>query len=350
MTDVQLIDLCKDFGPRTVLQQLNLDVFDNEYLVLLGASGCGKTTLLRIIAGLDSPESGQIRLGGQDAQPIAPRHRDVSMVFQSDGLYPHLTAEENLRFVGKKRVPKRDLDSRIQHAIDLLDISSLLSRRPGQLSGGEQRRVAIAKSLVRGASVRLFDEPLSALDALIRHQLQNDLRHLHQNTPATTIHVTHDGDEAMRMADRIAVMHDGKILQVDTPENIYAHPGSLAVAQAIGTPPINCLKAIVKDEMVVFDNPQLPALRCRTKLEEGRRVIVAVRPESISVCDPNSNGWNTKATCTLSRTYSGKLYLQLKIGDDLLEGCVSAKSSINEGSELQISLVENEIHFFDDVT
>ena len=251
MSDVQLIEISKSFGAIELLRHLSLDIQSGEYLVLLGPSGCGKTTTLRIIAGLTQPEAGQVVLGGCDMRGVAARNRDVVMVFQHDSLYPHWTIRQSLAFslrrrrLGQSRPSREEVQQRILRAAEMVEVSELLDRRPARLSGGELRRAAIAKMLVRQAGVRLLDEPLSALDVGSRHRLQEDLRRMHRATAGTTVHVTHDGEEAMRMADRIAVMHEGSIVQVGRPETLYRQPDHRAVALALGSPPPSLLPVLI---------------------------------------------------------------------------------------------------------
>lgn len=242
MTDVRLQEIRKSFGQRTLLDDLALTVASGHYLVLLGASGCGKTTTLKLIAGLLKADRGEIYIGGREVTNVAPRHRGIAMVFQDDSLYPHLTIRRSLAFA-LRRLNRTEIQQRVDQAAELTGIGRLLDRFPARLSGGELRRAAVAKAIVRRAPLRLFDEPLSALDAPIRDALQRDLLHLHASVPGTTIHVTHDGYEAMRMADSIAVLHEGRILQCGPPEEIYEFPAHREVARAVGTPPINLLSA-----------------------------------------------------------------------------------------------------------
>ncbi|MEO1526291.1 MAG: ABC transporter ATP-binding protein [Planctomycetota bacterium] len=234
-------DISYRFGPTRVLEGLNLTVHDGEYLVLLGASGCGKTTLLRIIGGFARPESGVVRFGDADVTRQPPRNRDVAYVPQSDGLYPHLSIRQSMELGLADRVKKYERLDRIRLAAKLVEIDALLERRPDQLSGGQLRRAAVAKAIARRASVRLLDEPLSALDAQLRFRVEEDLRRLHQSYPGVTIHVTHDGREAMRLADRIAVISDGKIAQIDSSGQVFKCPCSPEVAAALGASPFRTL-------------------------------------------------------------------------------------------------------------
>ena len=254
MVDVRLNEIRKSYQGKLVVSDLNMHVQDGEYVVLLGASGCGKTSVLKIIAGLESPDQGDIFLGQQRITGLAPRKRDIAMVFQDDALYPHMTVRKLIGFALARKLSTADLKQRIDDAVAMTNIELLLDRMPENLSGGESRRVAIAKAMARRASVRLLDEPLSGLDANVRGGIQDALLHWHRKTPGTTIHVTHDGQEAMRVADRIAVMDQGKIVQFAAPSEIYHQPATKTVALAIGSPPMNFLPVQVRNGKVCFQS------------------------------------------------------------------------------------------------
>ncbi|NND98609.1 MAG: ABC transporter ATP-binding protein [Pirellulaceae bacterium] len=256
MVDVQLSEIEKSYGNCRVLATLNLHVAAGQYVVLLGPSGCGKTTLLKIIAGLEQPDHGQLCLGGNRAEHLPPRKRDVSIVFQHDALYPHLSIRDSIAF-GLKSLSASERRSRIDQACQLTGIASLLDRRPDHLSGGELRRAAIAKAIARRASVRLLDEPLSAIDSHVRHGIANALIDWHTSHPGTTIHVTHNGQEAMHIADLIAVMGTStsggnQIVQLARPEEIYRTPANKSVALSIGSPPMSFLGAKIKQGQLTF--------------------------------------------------------------------------------------------------
>lgn len=285
---VQLHQIFLSIAGRSVLAGLDLSSEENEYVVILGPSGCGKTTTLRIIAGLQQPDRGEVRFNDAPVTAKPPRERGVAMVFQHDALYPHLTVEKSilLGVGGGARDP--ELQSRLRSAAEMTRIDGLLDRFPDQLSGGELRRAAVAKAIVRRSPVRLLDEPLSALDASARHLLQDDLRRWHRNVPGTTIHVTHDGYEAMRMADRIAILHQGRIEQFDSPEKIYYRPASLAVACAIGSPSINLFPGRIESNSLVMSDPRIRVMLEPSSLEPSslgpdREVVLGVRPESLRV-------------------------------------------------------------------
>ena len=235
-------DLQKSYGDTRVLQGVDLEVEDGEYLVLVGPSGCGKSTLLRCIAGLEEITRGDLRIGGKRVNDLSPRDRDVAMVFQSYALYPHMTVRENLGFALRvQRRPTAEVDAAVAKAAGMLGIEDLLDRLPGQLSGGQRQRVAMGRAIVRRPSVFLFDEPLSNLDASLRHHMRAELKRLHRKLGATIVHVTHDQVEALTLADRLLVLNEGVVQQVGTPRELFDHPANTFVATFIGSPSMNLL-------------------------------------------------------------------------------------------------------------
>ncbi|MFG6458915.1 ABC transporter ATP-binding protein [Roseateles sp. BYS96W] len=283
MTRVHIQDLSIRFGHHEVIQHLDLDVHSGEFLVLLGPSGCGKSTLLHTIAGLNPVSGGSIHIGEQDATHAEPSQRGVGMVFQSYALYPNMTVRENLAFPLKMaKTPPAELDRRVAAAADMLQLGPLLQRRPGQLSGGQRQRVAIGRAIVREAKVLLLDEPLSNLDAKLRTDLRRELKTLHQRLGNTMIYVTHDQVEAMTLATRIVVMHQGVIQQIGTPAEVYDRPKNLRVAGFVGSPAINRIDGQV-GEGGRFVSPALtlplPAALAARPL--GEALTLAVRPENV---------------------------------------------------------------------
>src|SRR5436305_3360756 len=228
MPGVVLEEVTKEFPGGTIaVDHLSLDIADGEFMILVGSSGCGKTTALRMIAGLEKPSSGTIRIGGQVVNEISARDRDVAMVFQNYALYPHMTVFRNLAYpLRQRRMPKREINRRVQEAAEMLSLEDLMKRRPAQLSGGQRQRVAMGRALVREPKVFLLDEPLSNLDAKLRVQMRAGLKRLHQRLGITTIYVTHDQVEAMTLGDRIAVMANGELQQVGQPQDVYDHPAN----------------------------------------------------------------------------------------------------------------------------
>src|SRR4026208_1209923 len=240
MAKVAFENVVKQFGDVVAVNNLNIDVADKEFLVLVGPSGCGKTTALRCLAGLEEITSGDIKIGERVVNDVAPKDRDIAMVFQSYALYPHLSVYDNMAFGLKlRKVPKEEIKRRVGEAADILGIRDLLERKPRQLSGGQRQRVAVGRAIVREPKVFLFDEPLSNLDAKLRVAMRAEISKLHQRLQTTFIYVTHDQTEAMTMATRIAVINKGVLQQLDTPQNLYDHPNNLFVAGFIGSPAMN---------------------------------------------------------------------------------------------------------------
>ncbi len=247
MALIELKNIGKRFGDFTALDAVNLSITDQEFMVLLGASGCGKTTLLRIIAGLETPSTGEVWIGGRRVDQLPPRDRGIAMVFQNYAIFPHLTVFENIAFgLRMKRTAQKDITDRVMRAAELMHISPLLKRYSGQLSGGQRQRVAVARALVMEPDVILMDEPLSNLDALLRLEMRAELKGVLSESKTTAIYVTHDQVEAMSLADRISVMYGGKILQAAEPLEIYRNPAARFVGSFIGNPPMNFLPASQK--------------------------------------------------------------------------------------------------------
>ena len=250
MASVTLAGVSKGFGLESpAVRDLSLDVADGEFLVLVGPSGCGKSTTLRLVAGLEEPNKGEIFIGGELVNDVSPKDRDVAMVFQNYALYPHMTVFRNMAFgLLLRRYPKEEIRRRVGEAARILNITSLLDRKPKALSGGERQRVAVGRAIVRKPKVFLFDEPLSNLDAKLRVQMRNEISLLHKRLQTTMIYVTHDQMEAMTMGQRIAVMQEGRLLQVDAPLSLYRRPRTLFVAGFIGSPSMNFFPGDLSDE------------------------------------------------------------------------------------------------------
>ncbi|HEV7921179.1 MAG TPA: sn-glycerol-3-phosphate ABC transporter ATP-binding protein UgpC, partial [Thermoanaerobaculia bacterium] len=277
MADVTFDHVAKRYGEVAVIDDLNLHIRDHELMVLVGPSGCGKSTALRMIAGLEEISSGKIAIGGRVVNNLAPKERDIAMVFQSYALYPHMTVRDNLGFGLKMRnVVRTEIAKRVDNAADILGIKHLLERKPRELSGGQRQRVAVGRAIVRDPAVFLFDEPLSNLDAKLRVQTRAEITKLQQTLGTTSVYVTHDQVEAMTMGHRITVLRDGKIQQVGTPREVYEQPANVFVAQFIGTPPMNLLPATIADAKVRAAAFSIPA-----RWPDGK-VILGIRPEHIS--------------------------------------------------------------------
>ena len=291
MAQVIYDHVTKRFDGLIAVNDLNLEVKDGEFLVLVGPSGCGKTTALRCLAGLEEVTSGDIIIGDRVVTHVPPKDRDIAMVFQNYALYPHMTVYENMAFGLKlRKVPKQEIDRRVKEVAEMLGIQDLLNRKPRQLSGGQRQRVALGRAIVREPQVFLMDEPLSNLDAKLRVQTRGELIKLQRRLGVTTIYVTHDQVEAMTMGHRIAVMNQGVLQQLDTPENLYDHPANLFVATFIGSPAMNIFPAqVVSGEgtvRLVAGDITLEALtEHRSRLAEysGREVLIGIRPEDLIV-------------------------------------------------------------------
>ncbi|HEU4702768.1 MAG TPA: sn-glycerol-3-phosphate ABC transporter ATP-binding protein UgpC [Conexibacter sp.] len=286
MGSIELHDVTKTFGAdTTVVDSVSLGIADGEFLVLVGPSGCGKSTLLRMIAGIETVSAGQILIGGEDATHAQPRDRDIAMVFQNYALYPHMTVFENLAFGLKlHKVPKDERQRRVEEAMRMLRLTELEKRRPGQLSGGQRQRVAMGRAMVREPAAFLMDEPLSNLDAKLRVAMRAELARLHERLGVTTVYVTHDQVEAMTLGQRVAVLKDGVLQQVDTPQALYHAPANLFVAAFIGSPTINLVEARVERDGLHFGGHRLP-VPDGVELPGRDRVIVGIRPTDLELAE-----------------------------------------------------------------
>ena len=281
MAEIELRNVTKVFsGDVVAIDDVSLGIADGEFLALVGPSGCGKSTLLRAIAGLEEVTAGEISIGGRDVTDLAPRHRDIAMVFQSYALYPHMSVRQNLGYGLKvRRMAKAEIRRRVEEIAALLGLSELLERKPAQLSGGQRQRVAMGRAIVRQPQAFLMDEPLSNLDAKLRVGMRASLAQLHQQLGVTTVYVTHDQVEAMTLGQRVAVMRDGHILQVDRAQALYEHPGDLFVAGFIGSPAMNLVEAHVDAGEAVLGQFRIPLALDRRPGREGG-MILGIRPET----------------------------------------------------------------------
>jgi multiple sugar transport system ATP-binding protein len=281
MAEVRLVDIEKKYGNFLAVPKQSLTIHDGEFLVLLGPSGCGKTTTMRMIAGLEDITSGDIMIRGERINDKPPKDRDIAMVFQNYGLYPHMTVRQNIEYPLKLRgMPKADRKARVQETAEKVELEALLERRPSELSGGQRQRVALARAIVRTPSIFLMDEPLSNLDAKLRVTMRAELKHLHHELGVTTVYVTHDQMEAMTLATRVAVMREGRIVQLDTPKKIYAEPADLFVAGFIGSPSMNLIDGAVKDGVFRADGVEVPV-----QLADRDGVVLGIRPEELDITD-----------------------------------------------------------------
>jgi multiple sugar transport system ATP-binding protein len=276
MAGIVLDDVTKTFGSVTAVDGVSLEIADGEFLVLVGPSGCGKSTLLRMIAGLEDVSGGSISIGDRDVTDLAPRSRDIAMVFQTYALYPHMSVRQNLGYgLRARRTPKAEIARRVDQVAGLLGLADLLERRPAQLSGGQRQRVAMGRAIVRQPQAFLLDEPLSNLDAKLRVGMRASLAQLHQQLGVTTVYVTHDQTEAMTLGQRVAVMRDGRILQCDRPQQLYARPANVFIAAFIGSPAMNLVEASYDGELLRFGQYAVPVAGAPRQ----ERLILGIRPE-----------------------------------------------------------------------
>jgi ABC-type sugar transport system ATPase subunit len=291
MPRIDLLNLSKSYGPITVCKDISLAIADREFVTLLGSSGCGKTTTLNMVAGLDDVTSGDILMDGKKVNDLEPVDRDVAMVFQNYALYPHMTVAQNMGFNLKLRgLPASDVAARVGTAADSLDLSHLLDRYPSQLSGGQQQRVAIGRAIVRKPSVFLFDEPFSNLDAALRNRMRAEVKNLHTRFGVTSLFVTHDQEEALSISDRIAIMRNGVVEQFGTPEDVYARPATTYVARFIGSPQVEILDMGLEDSRLRCGSVMLPVTgqQCTQLAKHKAELSVTVRPEHVQLGDTGS--------------------------------------------------------------
>jgi multiple sugar transport system ATP-binding protein len=280
MANVSIRDVRKHFGQTEVLHGVSVEIDDGEFVILVGPSGCGKSTLLRMIAGLENISAGEIAIGNRVVNDVAPKERDIAMVFQNYALYPHMTVRDNMAFsLSLAKVPKTMIEQQVARAAQILGLTPYLNRYPRQLSGGQRQRVAMGRAIVRDPQVFLFDEPLSNLDAKLRVQMRAEIKELHQRLATTTIYVTHDQIEAMTMADKIVVMNSGNVEQIGAPLDLYDHPNNLFVAGFIGSPAMNFLKGKIEGGAFRAEGGIALPLPGNGNGAEGKPVVYGVRPE-----------------------------------------------------------------------
>ena len=355
MARVILKDVTKRFGAVVAVDHVNLVVHDGEFMVLLGPSGCGKTTTLRLIAGLETPDEGEIWIGNRLVNDVDPSDRNVAMVFQNYALYPHMTVYQNIEFPLRMRgVPKEERRKRVLDVAKLLGISDLLDRYPRQLSGGQQQRVALARALVREPEVFLLDEPLSNLDAKLRIQMRFYLRKLlHDELRITTIYVTHDQAEAMTMADRIAVMNRGRIEQVGTPSEIFERPANTFVAGFIGTPPMNFFTGVLREkDGALYLDLGVYSIEIPAKYNEilrssiGEEVILGVRPQNIAIHSEGDKGYRARVIGV--ERLGAETVVHFSIGGDTdYTAVIPKRLQIPIGSEILWEPDPDQMYFFD---
>ena len=363
MASVSLKHIYKIYqGGVTAVSDFTLDIEDKEFIVLVGPSGCGKSTTLRMVAGLEDISEGELYIGDRLVNDVAPKDRDIAMVFQNYALYPHMTVFDNMAFGLKlRKTPKQEIERRVHEAAKVLDIEHLLNRKPKALSGGQRQRVALGRAIVREPKVFLMDEPLSNLDAKLRVQMRTEITKLHQRLQTTFIYVTHDQTEAMTMGSRIVVMKDGFVQQVDSPQNLYDYPTNLFVAGFIGTPQMNFFKVkLVKDSGGVYavfgDNKvKVPQGKLKKFISDsyiGKEVYMGIRPENIHDEEAFLNA-SPETTIDVSveivELMGSETYLYLKTSgkDDNIVARVDPRSTARGGDKIRVAFDATRMHFFD---
>jgi multiple sugar transport system ATP-binding protein len=361
MAGVKFEGVSKRFGDVVAVNDLSLEIEDKEFLVLLGPSGCGKTTTLRLLAGLEDPTSGEIYIGDRVVNDVAPKDRDIAMVFQSYALYPHMSVYDNMAFgLRLRKVPKVDVDRRVKEAAGMLEIEDLLDRRPRQLSGGQRQRVAVGRAIVREPQVFLMDEPLSNLDAKLRVLARANLSKLHQRLETTFVYVTHDQVEAMTMASRIAVQKDGLLLQVGTPDELYERPANIFVAGFIGSPAMNFFEATLKPtdgdvrvDVGPFELSAPPEKRKSLAKYVGKKMILGIRPNDIydtNFAPPLKSPSSIKAQVDVIEPMGDQAYLYLAAGDNIFIARVDPRTEARVGKEVEMLVNMDNMHIFDPET
>ncbi len=352
MAGVTLTNLSKSFGKKEILKNINLEIEDGEFIVLVGASGCGKSTLLRMIAGLEAPSEGQIYIGGDFVNKTPPKDRDIAMVFQNYALYPHLNVKENMSLsLQVRKVPKGEINKRVLGASEILKLNDYLKAKPKELSGGQRQRVALARAIVREPRVFLMDEPLSNLDAKLRNEMRAEIKKLHKKLKTTFIYVTHDQTEALTLGDRIVVLNNGQIQQIDTPQNIYNHPSNTFVASFMGENPMNIIEANINNGFLIFGNISLSLKSVLEKLPEVDKLLVGVRPEKIVCSQDASYHFNLikfKAKIDFEENLGATKNVYFKLGKSSF--CASIRADFETKEVLDLSINPRDLYFFDAIS
>lgn len=350
MASIQIRNLSKSYGDVEVIPGVSFDIEDGEFVVLVGPSGCGKSTLLRMIAGLEDITSGDLLIDGKRVNDVAAKERDIAMVFQSYALYPHMSVEKNmgfsLRIAGR---PKQEIKERVAEVAEILDLTALLNRKPGQLSGGQRQRVAMGRAIVRDPSVFLFDEPLSNLDAQLRVQMRTEISAMHTKFPTTTVYVTHDQIEAMTMADRIVVLRAGKVEQIGKPLDLYDAPDNLFVARFIGSPQINLIDGTIEVNATgvhfVSGKLSMPAPE-RMSAHAGKGIAIGIRPQDLFVVEAETEG-AIETSVGLVEPMGAETLVSMTLDGHPAQGLFKERIELDSNRKLHISFDANKAHFFD---
>jgi multiple sugar transport system ATP-binding protein len=354
MATVTFDGVWKRYGEVVAVNDLNLEINDGEFMVLVGPSGCGKTTSLRMIAGLEEISEGSLSIGDRVVNHVAPKDRDIAMVFQSYALYPHMTVRDNMAFGLKlRKTPKDEIERRVNEAAAMLSCQNLLDRKPRELSGGQRQRVALGRAIVREPAVFLMDEPLSNLDAKLRVQTRAEIARLHQRLGTTTVYVTHDQVEAMTMGQRIAVMSEARLQQVGSPQELYDHPDNRFVAGFIGSPSMNFLEAEATgsgDSIVLkgngIDIPLPDRYQDSIKGHEGKKLIVGVRPEHLDMKVDGPAG-TLNGNADVVEYLGNEELIHLTVGDIDVVALVGSEYRVKPGDDLSLKIALDKVHLFD---
>ncbi|WLD94040.1 ABC transporter ATP-binding protein [Alkalihalobacillus sp. AL-G] len=360
MADIRMNSIVKRYDKDvTAVQDFNLDIQDKEFIVFVGPSGCGKSTTLRMIAGLEDISEGDLFIGDNRVNDVAPKDRDIAMVFQNYALYPHMNVYDNMAFGLKlRKFSKSEIETRVKNAAKILGLEDYLNRKPKALSGGQRQRVALGRAIVRDPQVFLMDEPLSNLDAKLRVQMRSEITKLHQRLQTTTIYVTHDQTEAMTMASRIVVMKDGVIQQVGSPKEVYDTPENIFVGGFIGSPAMNFLNGKLEENHFAMENVKVtvPEGKLKVLREQGyvgKDIVLGIRPEDIHdepLFTESSEGTKITATIDVAELMGAETYLYSKVSGQDFIARVDSRSDIQNGQKLELAFDMNKCHFFDATT
>ncbi|WP_099157352.1 ABC transporter ATP-binding protein [Virgibacillus ndiopensis] len=360
MAELRLDHIQKSYDKKVIaVDDFNLDIKDKEFIVFVGPSGCGKSTTLRMIAGLEEITGGELFIDDKKMNDVAPKDRDIAMVFQNYALYPHMNVYDNMAFGLKLRKFKKDeIQQRVNNAAKILGLEAYLDRKPKALSGGQRQRVALGRAIVRDAKVFLMDEPLSNLDAKLRVQMRAEIQKLHKRLQTTTIYVTHDQTEAMTMATRLVVMKDGIIQQVGAPKEVYDSPENVFVGGFIGSPSMNFLNGTLNNNYLLLDDIKIkvPEGKMKVLREKGyvdKDIILGIRPEDIHdepVFIDSTPETKINATIEVAELMGAETYLYSKVNDQDFIARVDSRSDINGGEHLDLAFDMNKAHFFDPET
>jgi multiple sugar transport system ATP-binding protein len=345
---LEIRNVTKSFGPVAVLHGVSISISKGEFVALVGPSGCGKSTLLRIIAGLEDVTGGEIVIADRDVTDVAPKDRDIAMVFQNYALYPHMSVRDNMSFALKqRRLSRDDIAKRVHSAAEILGLQVLLERKPRALSGGQRQRVAMGRAIVRDPVVFLFDEPLSNLDAKLRVQMRSELKILHQRLKTTTVYVTHDQIEAMTLADRIVVMNEGVIEQMGRPLDVYDRPDSVFVATFIGSPAMNLMNATISGDgaSAVLSNGAAIPLPTTVTAKAGTAVTVGIRPEHFTV---GRSGW--RAEVVVVEPTGFETQISANLADHTLRVLFRGRNDSKPGEVIHLGAEPSNVHVFDAAT